>query len=252
MHDTRGGNGRAVRTLADIAVLIPAWQPDQQLLTVVAALSAYSFALVLVVDDGSAPASQTIFDQLRSSGVRVLRHTTNFGKGSALKTGFQAVLADYPAIHGVVTADADGQHTPQDIVQVAEALASGRRPVLGTRTFPRGVPLRSRFGNAITRVIFGMLFGTRLQDTQCGLRGLPVSLLPALLRLKGERYEYEMTMLAYLCRNGWRPLELPIETVYMESNRGSHFHPVWDSMRIYFALLRFRTQWKVGRSDGVS
>jgi len=57
--------------------------------------------------------------------------------------------------------------------------------------------------------------------------------------LEGERYEYEMTVLAHLCRDGRRPLEVPIETVYIDGNKSSHFDPIRDSMRIYFVLLRF-------------
>ena len=111
--------------------------------------------------------------------------------------------------------------------------------MLGSRRFEQAVPLRSRVGNVLTRSVFSFLTGTTLIDTQTGLRGLPRAVLPELLPLEGERYEYEMTMLAHLCRMGQSPLEVPVATVYLENNRGSHFNPVWDSMRIYFVLLRF-------------
>jgi putative flippase GtrA len=76
-------------------------------------------------------------------------------------------------------------------------------------------------------------------DTQTGLRAFPASLLFGLVALRGERYEYEMTVLAYLCRHGNAPLESPISTIYTDGNRSSQFNPVRDSMRIYFVLLRF-------------
>jgi putative flippase GtrA len=47
-----------------------------------------------------------------------------------------------------------------------------------------------------------------------------------------------MTVLAHLCQRA-APIEVPIETVYIDGNRSSHFDPVWDSMRIYFVLVRF-------------
>ena len=59
------------------------------------------------------------------------------------------------------------------------------------------------------------------------------------MTLDGERYEYEMTVLTHFCRLGRRPLEIPIETIYLEGNRSSHFDPIVDSMRIYFILARF-------------
>jgi len=111
--------------------------------------------------------------------------------------------------------------------------------VLGCRTFKGDVPTRSRFGNTLTRYVFWMLTGRKIGDTQSGLRGFPVGLISDLLTLQGERYEYEMNVLAHVCRTGHAPIELPIATVYIEQNRSSHFDPVRDSMRIYFVLLRF-------------
>ncbi len=225
-------------------MLIPAWQPEMRLLDVVEALAGAGFGRLVVVDDGSRAECAPVFAALGATeGVTVLRHAVNLGKGRALKTGFNSILNLSVAgegIAGLVTADADGQHTPEDIVRVGEALlTAGGRAVLGVRSFTGEVPFRSRVGNLLTRRIFGFLTGTKITDTQTGLRGLPMGALPELIALDGERYEYEMTMLAHLCRRGPRPLEVPIATVYIENNRGSHFDPVWDSMRIWFVLLRF-------------
>jgi glycosyltransferase involved in cell wall biosynthesis len=230
--------------LGSLAVLIPAWQPEARLVDLVRALSEAGFGVVMVIDDGSRAACAPVFAEVEAmERVTVLRHAVNLGKGRALKTGFNAVLNLAGAgagLTGVVTADADGQHTPEDIVRVGQALGgAGERAVLGVRAFKGDVPLRSRVGNALTRRVFSFLTGTTISDTQTGLRGLPLGVVPVLLTLDGERYEYEMTMLAHLCRGGPRPLEVPIATVYLEGNRGSHFDPVWDSMRIWFVLLRF-------------
>jgi len=83
-----------------------------------------------------------------------------------------------------------------------------------------------------------MLTGRRLADTQSGLRGIPAGLVPSILALEGERYEYEMNVLTHVASSSGI-LEVPIETVYLDGNRSSHFRPVADSMRIYFVLLRF-------------
>ena len=220
--------------------------PEPAFVTLVHSLREAGFGVLLVVDDGSGPAFATTFQAVAGMpGATVLRHAVNLGKGRALKTGFNHLLTALPSITAVVTADADGQHRTEDILAVAEALAiegsaaSGRRVVLGVRTFAGGVPLRSRIGNTLTRAIFRFVTGTAVSDTQTGLRGISRARLPELMVLDGERYEYEMTMLAHLCRHGHRPLEVPIATVYIDGNRASHFDPIRDSMRIYFVLLRF-------------
>jgi glycosyltransferase involved in cell wall biosynthesis len=221
-------------------MLIPVWQPETHLVGFVESLVASGFNLILIVDDGSGAASQSVFAALQQSGVRVLRHAVNLGKGRALKTGFNCLLTDFPELRGIVTADADGQHTLPDILRVADSLLrSDGQPVLGARAFGGQVPMRSKFGNLLTRYIFNFITGVKLRDTQSGLRGLPTSLLPELIALEGEHYEYEMTMLAHLCRKGAQLIEVPIDTVYIDSNRSSHFNPVRDSMRIYFVLVRF-------------
>ncbi|MGI4828204.1 MAG: glycosyltransferase family 2 protein [Janthinobacterium lividum] len=227
-------------SLHTICILIPAWQPTATLPALVEDLAVRGFGKILVVDDGSGVAYQPIFDQVTAqAGVKLLRHAVNLGKGRALKTGFRDLLGDPEGWEGLVTADADGQHRPEDIERVARALLAHRlRPVFGTRRFGRDVPLRSRFGNQLTRKLFAWFTGVKLADTQTGLRGLPQTLLPELLALLGERYEYEMTALVHLCRTGRRPLEVPIATIYLENNRGSHFNPVWDSIRVLFVLLR--------------
>lgn len=238
---------------ARIAVIIPAWQPNEQLPALVAALRRAGVRHLIVVDDGSSPACEPIFaDLARTEGVHLCRHNENRGKGRALKTAFEDALRTYPRLTGVVTADADGQHLPEDILRVAGELvgAPGGAPdgaVLGVRAFTGPVPFRSRMGNALTRQIFHLLTGHWVRDTQTGLRGLPLSVLPELLDLPGERYEFEMAMLAHLCRAAGAPHEIPIETVYLEDNRGSHFDPLRDSLRVYRALFRAGRQPRIGK-----
>jgi glycosyltransferase involved in cell wall biosynthesis len=228
------------QALDRLAVLIPAWQPEQQLIALTEDLVTQGFGAVIVVNDGSDLQRSPLFAEVaRLPRVRVLTHAVNLGKGRALKTGINHFLTELPGMHGLVTADADGQHTAEDIVRVAQALrGTDGTVVLGSRRFSGKVPLRSRFGNGLTRRIFAFVSGAKIADTQTGLRAFPGAVLPELIGLHGERYEYEMTVLAHVCRRS-KPLEVPIATVYIDGNRSSHFDPVWDSMRIYFVLVRF-------------
>jgi glycosyltransferase involved in cell wall biosynthesis len=224
-----------------IAVLIPAWQPEPRLVTLIRSLLESIVGAIIVVDDGSGEDCTGIFQELTLlPRVHVLRHGVNLGKGRALKTGINYCLTELPDIRGIVTADADGQHTVADIVRVAEAMLAGEGSVvLGAREFAKDVPLRSKLGNVMTRHVFGFVTGTKIVDTQTGLRAFPRPLWRELMVVDGERYEYEMSVLAHVCRTGGKPLEVAIETVYIDGNKSSHFDPIWDSMRIYFVLVRF-------------
>ena len=133
-----------------IALVIPALEPDGRLPVLLRALGPDWSGPAVVVDDGSSAAAQPYFAEAERLGATVLRHPANRGKGAALKTAFAHCLAVWPDLLGCVTADADGQHTPADILRLATALR-GRPGILwlGCRDFATpGVPAKSRLGNA--------------------------------------------------------------------------------------------------------
>jgi putative flippase GtrA len=187
-----------------VIVLIPAYQPDHRLARLVERLSCHR---VLVVDDGSGTPYAQVFEAARLAGAEVITLTTNRGKGFALKTGFAHAAACYPG-EDVVCADSDGQH-------------------------------RSRYGNAATRVLFRMITGLAVTDTQTGLRGYPARMLGWLGGVPGDRFEYELRLLLRAARERLPIEEVGIATVYLEGNRSSHFRPVIDSARIYGPLFAF-------------
>ena len=223
---------------APYVVLIPAYKPDEQLVTLVRTLREKNLP-VTVVDDGGGAAYATFFDQCAALGADVACHAVNQGKGRALKTGINHILRSGREIAGVVTADADGQHTVEDCWRLAEALAEGKRALyLGSRDFTLPiVPDRSRKGNKITSAVFWALYGQYLPDTQTGLRAFRREELPFMIGVAGERYEYEMNVLIACARASIPMIPLTIETVYENDNAGSHFHPVRDSIRIYKVIL---------------
>ena len=225
-------------TCPDVVAVVPAYNPGEALPRLVAALRGR--VPLLVVDDGSEDAS--VFGRLpEGEGVTVLAHAANRGKGAALKTAFRHVVEHRPDAAGVVTVDADGQHLPEDALKVAARVrerVSAGTVVFGVRCFDGAVPLRSRLGNRLARVAVRAVLGVRLSDTQTGLRGIPAGLLPALLDIPFDRYEFETEMLRTIGEAGLDVEELPIRTVYLEANRGSHFRPLPDSMRICRVLLR--------------
>ena len=225
-----------------MTVLIPAYKPAPSLPDLVRSLlTGDLIRAVVVVDDGSGASFRHLFDELEvTDGVHVLRHVVNLGKGAALRTGLNFAACSFPDATGVVTADADGQHLMVDVLRVAEELVENpSHLVMGARQFGADVPLRSRFGNVLTRYVMRALVGQNLADTQTGLRGIPMDLIPRLMRSTASGYEFEMDMLLICKRERHRIREVPIQTIYIEENRSSHFNPILDSMRIYFLLARF-------------
>lgn len=223
--------------MSQVVIAIPAFEPEQRLVELVRRLKS-DFRDIVVVDDGSHTAGD-VFEDLRTiEGVVVLSHDTNRGKGAALKTAFEEILRRFPDAVGAVTADADGQHLPEDIVRIAQSLTHHPdRLTLGVRTFGKDIPFRSRLGNLWTVIEFRLLTGHHVRDTQTGLRGIPLAFLPLLLNIPGDRYDYEIRMLANTVLRSNSLIQVPIATVYENGNGTSHFKPLADTISTQCALF---------------
>ena len=225
----------------NITAIVPSLHPDEKLMQVVQGLLDVGFTDIILVNDGSDAAHLEPFETAaKLPQVTVLTHEVNKGKGRAMKTAFAWCLENRKGLDGVVTADGDNQHRSEDILRCAQAVTEDKSKVwLGVRDFSlEHVPARSRFGNTLTRNILRLFGGVSVTDTQTGLRAIPYSCLPFMLTVDGERYEYETEQLMALHDNGWDIGEVVIETVYIDENQTSHFHPIRDSWKIYKLIFR--------------
>ena len=218
--------------------LIPSYEPTDVLVSLAAELKDAGFS-VLIVDDGSGEAYSEVFSAAAAHGT-LLSYMPNQGKGHALKTGLQWLHENAPDGSIIVTLDSDGQHTVKDSLAVAALAAKAPGALtLGVRSFGEGTPARSQFGNTVTRWVYRLTSGVKVSDTQTGLRAFGTELLPFLLGIEGERYEYEMHMLLDAPKAGIAIQEQGIETIYHDNNSGSHFHTIRDSIRVYSRILKF-------------
>lgn len=224
----------------EIAGLIPAYKPTEKMVDFLRDLSASEMPKIILVNDGSPQEFQPIFDQaFQIPKVIGLSHPENLGKGAALKTGLRYMLENMPEMKGVVTADADGQHSVEDTLKVGRELAQHPEAViLGGRKFDKDVPWKSMAGNTITRNVLRWFFGLQVYDTQTGLRGLSRRFASICLNIAANRYDFELEMLlvAQGCQIPIR--EITIQTIYFDENRGSHFKPWRDSARVYKVIFR--------------
>ncbi|GAB3287781.1 bifunctional glycosyltransferase family 2/GtrA family protein [Pseudidiomarina andamanensis] len=223
-------------------IVIPAYNPDGELLQLIESLqqSRQHYDSIVIINDGSA--TDEVFSRLpKVSYLHVITHDENRGKGAALKTGFQWILDNRPNSLGAITADADGQHLPKDIIRVLEEFAQHPEELwLGSRNFKRqGIPFRSWLGNTFARYTFRLGLRINIPDTQTGLRGIPIQLLNALVRTPSDRYEFELDMLILAKQEDVPFRSVAITTVYEHGNASSHFRPLQDSAIIYKKFLKF-------------
>lgn len=218
------------------AVIIPTFNHGGR----VAAVARQAMSLgcpVFVVDDGSTDDTRSL---LRSvSGIHLLVHAQNRGKGAALVTGMRAAaeVADY-----AVTIDADGQHDPIDCRKLVAAIPANRRVIVVGRREMADAPWTSRKGRTFSNFWVRVSGGPKLTDSQSGFRIYP---LPETLELGvvARRYQFEVEVLA---RASWQGIPVVEETISADYGtalpRISHFHPFVDFMRNFGAFSRLITR----------
>lgn len=221
-----------------IVVLIPAYNPTEDLIPLVNSLLNNEF-IVVIVNDGSLERTKYIFDKLDKERITLLVHDINKGKGQALKTGLEYIYNNLPC-RGVITADADGQHIIDDIIKISETLKENDNClILGSRFDTDSMPLGSKFGNRITRFVFKLATNKKVYDTQTGLRGIPFNYIKDFCSIPGQRYEYEINMLIYAIKKKIDIKEIGIHSIYIDNNKASSFHPFRDSCKIYKCIFKY-------------
>src|SRR5204863_888195 len=111
---------------------------------------------VVAINDGSTDATGQVLSSVAAASggrVHVLAFVRNRGKGVALLAGFRYALEKI-VFDVLVTLDGDRQHRPADIPRLVQAWRQGGAAlVIGERRRVSAMPLRSRLGNTITRVL---------------------------------------------------------------------------------------------------
>ena len=187
---------------------------------------------VIVVNDGSTDDTLAVLDPLRAD-IQLITYSRNRGKGHALRLGLEAARIagyDYAA-----TVDSDGQHSPEEIPTLINALPTTHYPlptlVVGSRNIQAdGMPAGNTFANRFSNFWFRLQTGISLPDTQTGFRLYPLHHLPC-LRLLTARYESELELLVFSAWRGVRLVPVGISVNYPD-DRVTHFRPFWDFFRI--------------------
>ena len=174
----------------DVSVIIPAYNEEEGIASVVAGvLAGGAWREVLVVDDGS---NDRTAERAASAGARVVRHPYNKGNGAAVKTGVREATGDV-----VLLMDADGQHDPADAARIVAAVGV-HDMVIGARS-ARDQDLVRALGNAVFKAVASWLTGRPIPDLTCGFRAARRERMLEVLHLLPNGFSYPTTScLAFL------------------------------------------------------
>ena len=193
-----------------VIVIIPSYNESRFIGSVILQLKQYPVE-ILVVDDGSKDDTADIAHQ---AGVDIVQLATNQGKGVALNVGLENAREYDP--DAIVIIDADGQHLPNELLQVVEPILRNEADIaIGSRYIidASKIPSERRFGHKVLNYLTWMFSGIKVSDSQNGYRAFsPKAYKQLHFGSKGFTVESEMQFLA--SKYNLRVVDVPVTIQY--------------------------------------
>ncbi len=213
-----------------VCVVIPTYNNQHTLKRVIDGVLALT-TNIIIVNDGSTDATVKILKDYPH--IEQIHFPENKGKGVALRLGFKhAISLGYEF---AITIDSDGQHFPSDIPNFITELDQHPTKdslIIGSRNMEQeGVPGKSSFGNKFSNFWFWFETGIKLKDTQSGFRLYPLKIIEN-LKFYTTKFEFEIEVIVKAAWKDVKVKNMPIQVLYDETERVSHFRPFQDFSRI--------------------
>lgn len=222
----------------EVCIILPTYNPPSVFFKIIDELCFYGFD-ICIVNDGSEINFSEKLNAYDDENIHIIYHPKNLGKGAAIKSALKYVYNNKKNYRSIITADSDGQHSISDIIKISNLSKNNiNKFILGKRKFDLTSPFRSRFGNNLTSLIIRFLFKKTFLDTQTGLRHIPITSIPNLIKIPNNKYDFEIATLIFFIKNNFEIIEVDISTIYLNGNKSSKFKPVKDSINILFTILK--------------
>ncbi|MEM9209428.1 MAG: glycosyltransferase family 2 protein [Pseudomonadota bacterium] len=215
-----------------LTIVIPAKNEAASIADVVSrAHRTFSAAEIIVVDDGSDDETAALAE---SAGANVRRHPVSLGNGAAIKTGARAASGDLIAFM-----DADGQHSPEDLVRLVDRLDAGFDMVVGARDAGGQASVARHFANSIYNRLASRMSGQRVADLTSGFRVARADKFKRFLYLLPNGFSYPTTITMAFLRSGYPIDFMPIEVGRRQGK--SHIRPIADGIRFLLIIFKIAT-----------
>ena len=223
-------------------IFIPVCNPNNELLKLIISLTkSYQIKVsdIFIINDHSdQKKTYKLFRNIKKLGCIIIHNNLQKGKGASIK--FSIKYAKQNKIHFMIFADGDGQHTPKDIFNIYKLSRENQNNfIIGERDF-KDAPFFNKFSNIFSSYLFNNITNLDLSDTQCGLRYIHYKHYNILLKIKENKFDFELVSLFQLFRNHNTFQKIKIDTVYFEFKYTSHFNKLFDTISIFKVFLKYK------------
>jgi len=221
-------------------LIIPAYKPNNRLLTLIKLLEKANNLKILVVNNGNTQKYNEIFDKIGGfANTDVVFVKENIGKGHGIKSGLNFLKKNYVHINCCIFADADGQHTNQDIIKILNFCENNilkNTFILGTRDHNFQTPKLNRIGNYLYNIILNLKYGTKIKDSLSGLRAINFDDIDILLKIKDNDFRFEVATIKEFIKLKFKIREIKVSSTYFVDKK-SHFSKLSDSIKLLKYVL---------------
>jgi glycosyltransferase involved in cell wall biosynthesis len=204
--------GAALVNRPDLTVIIPVYNEARTIANVLDAVHSSPYSMqILVIDDGSTDDTPGAIDRWidrTDADAEVIRHPTNCGKGTAIRTGLARAT-------GVVTIiqDADLEYDVADYPRIVEPILTGKVDVVYGSRYLRpdnSLPWTpNRVCVHLLNLMVRVLYGLKITDEATGYKAFRTDILRR-MDLRCERFEFCPEVTAKVGRMGLEIREVPI------------------------------------------
>lgn len=219
-----------------LSVIVPVYNEANTIRQVIDRINAVSIDKeIIVVDDSSTDGTDKILSGMRFDNLKVIHHSSNRGKGSALLTGLSNATGEY-----VIVQDADLEYDPNDYLKLIDAVKKGEGDIILGARFTKGYRgmLVPRVGNRFLTVLLNLLFGVRLNDCFTCYKLMRKNSLVD-LALSSNSFDIEIEILAKAIKKGLRITEVPVSYVPRSYSQGKKIKIV-DGLWALARIIQFR------------
>jgi len=219
-----------------LSIIIPVYNEDGTVNKIIEKVKKLKLSIkkeIIVIDDGSTDKSFEIIKN--TSGIKIIRHKKNKGKGATIRTALKYLTGDIMIIQ-----DADLELNPEEIINVINPIIKGKAKVVyGSRNIHKikeGRQLRFYIGGLLVTWVTNLLYKTKLTDEPCGYKAFKTEIIRE-LEINSDGFEWEPEITAKIAKKGIKIYEVPVS--YVPRREGKKIN--WkDGIKALWTLIYWR------------